>query len=77
MENGEIIPKRYASLIGLGVMFMWASAIVAWSGLWTSDNLIAKTLGLLGACLVSVSGIAIFLYTSSLEERLNKQNSEQ
>ncbi len=71
MEGSEIIPKRYAGLIGLGVLFMWASAIVAWSGLWMSDDTIAKLLGFLGSCLVSASGIAVFLYTSSLEERVN------
>lgn len=74
----EIIPKRYAGLVGLGIMFMWGSGLLAWVDLWKSSPIAAKIAGLLGSCLISASGIAIFLYTSSLEEEANrlKQRSD-
>lgn len=74
----EIIPKRYSGLVGLGVMIMWGSALLAWVDLWKSGHTTVKIAGLLGSCLVSASGIAIFLYTSSLEEEVNrlKQRSD-
>ena len=66
----ESIPKRYAGWIGLGVMFMWGFALVFWADLLKSNNIVTKTLGLLGAGITSASGIAIFLYASSLEQEV-------
>ena len=43
---------------------------MAWVDLSTSSNTVMKILGFLGASLVSISGLAIAFYTSSLEEKV-------
>lgn len=63
--------KQYGSWVGVGLLFMWGSALIAWVDLWNSANLGAKALGFIGGCLVSASGIAIAIYTSALEQKLN------
>jgi hypothetical protein len=55
--------KKYSGLIGIGMLYTWGCAILYWVG---------SPIGFIGAGLVSISGIAVFFYVSSLEEELNK-----
>lgn len=73
----SIIPKRYIWLVGLGLMYMWGTALVAWLDLWQSSQIGLRIIAFLGAALVSLSGIAISFYTNDLElkvKRLNERN---
>ena len=68
----SVVPKRYAGLVGLGLMFMWGSALMTWMNLWESTSLLMKTLGLLGLALVTASGLAIAFYTNGIEQELKE-----
>lgn len=65
--------KKYAGIIGIGFLYMWGCAVFYWID---SSH---KFIGFVGAALVSVSGIAISFYTSSIEEELkiSMQRSEE
>lgn len=54
--------KRYGGIIGIGLLYMWACALLVWADMWTS------VFGFLGMILVNIAGIAIAFYTTSLEQ---------
>lgn len=58
--------KKYGSIVGIGLLYVWGCAILYW--VESSSQIIAG----IGGSLVSFSMIAIFLYTNSLENELNK-----
>ncbi len=45
---------------------------MAWMDLWNSSSTFAKVLAFIGMAMVSVSGLAMVSYTSSLEEKVKK-----
>jgi hypothetical protein len=65
--------KKYAGIIGIGFMYVWAMALlkaidIAGRNEWT----LQYAWGMLLACFVSASCLAIFLYTSNLERESNE-----
>ena len=70
--DDSLIPKHYAGLIGLGLLFMWGAALVSWIRLSQSPNGALMLIGFLGAATVSASGIAIVLYIADLESKVRK-----
>ena len=68
----EIIPRRYVGLVGVGLMFMWGLALLFCVNLWKSSDSVVKAIGLLGSGITSASGIAIVLYTDSLEQKVQR-----
>lgn len=66
----QTIPQRYAGLIGLGLMYLWGTTLLVWGDWIQSDVLLVKCIGIMGALLASLSGLAIFLYVSDLETQL-------
>lgn len=66
----QTIPQRYAGLIGLGLMYLWGTTLLVWVDWTQSDVLLVKSIGIIGALLASITGIAIFLYVSGLETQL-------
>jgi hypothetical protein len=64
--------KSRAGLIGLGLLYMWVCAAIAWIDLWNSSNPFANGFAFIGMAMVSVSGLAIVFYTSSLDEKVKK-----
>ena len=69
--------SRYIGLIGLGLMFMWGSALMPWIDFSRSHHVAPQLMGFLGACLVSATGLATFLYVNFLEgevKRLKERN---
>lgn len=57
-------------LAGLGLMFMWASALYSWASLTSSSSTAIQTIGLVGAAITSLCGIVVSLYTDSLERKI-------
>lgn len=68
----QLIPQRYAGLVGLGLMYLWGATLLVWVDWIQSEVLFVKVFGIVGAALASLSGIAVFLYVSSLESQLKK-----
>ena len=68
----EDTSNKYASWIGVGLMFMWGCAIIPWANFSNSYQLWIKVIAFLGAALVSACGIAVFLYVGNLEEKLRQ-----
>ena len=66
----QIIPERYAGIIGIGVMYLWGTASVTWVSWAQSEVLFMKIIGVAGALLASLCGIAIYLYVSGIESQL-------
>ncbi len=72
------ISERYASLIGLALMYLWGVAALYWLDWVQSDVFFRQAFGFAGAILASVSGISLFLYIgeiSSEVKELRKTNS--
>lgn len=65
--------KRYAGLIGLGLMYLWGCAIIVWVDWTQSEVLFVKVVGIGGLALASLSGIAVFFYVNGLESQLKKE----
>lgn len=63
-------PTKYAGFIGFGVLFMWCCALLFWIGMADSTQPLRQVIGYAGAVLVSLSGLAIFLYTHHLEVKV-------
>jgi len=64
-------PKIYASLVGLGFMYVWVCAMVVWIELTkNSTSYLVDTFGFLGGALVSLSCLAVVFYINHVEERL-------
>jgi len=72
----ETIPKKYAGLIGLGLMFMWGCAILYWVEWTNSYSTFENVIGTVGGMLVSASGLGIFLYTNDIESKLKEQEKQ-
>ena len=70
----DTLSKNYLGWIGLGLLYMWGCAIVAWMDYWNSYETWIKVLAFLGGALVSISGTAIAVYTSKLEEKIRQLN---
>jgi hypothetical protein len=62
--------KRYVKWIGLGFLYIWMCAFVAWVDLWNSGNTLAEVIAFAGISLVTVSCISLAFYTTSLEEKV-------
>lgn len=56
--------KKYGPLIGMGLMFLWGSALMFFTGLANS------TFSFLGAILASGCGLGVFLYVGRLENQI-------
>lgn len=63
----QLIPKRYAGFIGLGLMYLWGSTLLVWIDWTQSEIIFNKIIGISGAALASLSGLATFLYVNGLE----------
>ena len=61
--------SKSAALIGLGFMFVWGCALLFWVDLITAYPTWKKVVGTAGAGLVSLSCLALSLYTSRQEQR--------
>jgi hypothetical protein len=66
----KTLPRRYTALIGFGLIYLWATTLIVWVDWSQSDVLFVKSIGVIGASLASLSGIAIFLHVSDLETQL-------
>ena len=74
----QLISQRYASLIGLGLMYLWGVTLLVWVNWVQSEVIFVKVIGFSGAALASLSGLSVFLYVSGLEsevEELRSKNS--
>lgn len=69
----QLISKRYAGLIGLGLMYLWGCAIIVWVDWTQSEVLFVKVVGIGGFALAFLSGIAIIFYVTGLESQLEKE----
>ena len=66
----QLIPEKYAGLIGLGLMYLWGATLFVWVD-WTQSSVIfVKVVGIAGAVLASLSGVAAFLYVNGLESEI-------
>ena len=70
--TNTITSKQYAGLVGLGLLYIWGAAIMAWLDLWQSQHAGMRVGAFLGMGLTSASGIAIAFYTSGLEIKLEQ-----
>ena len=61
--------SKSAGLIGLGFMFVWGCALLFWIDLANEYATWKKVVGTAGAALVSLSCLALALYTSRQERR--------
>lgn len=66
----QLIPERYAGLIGLGLMYLWCATLLVWVDWTQSEVIFVKIIGFAGAALASLSGIAAFLYVNGLESEV-------
>ncbi|TKB66209.1 MAG: hypothetical protein E8D52_17770 [Nitrospira sp.] len=66
----QLIPERYAGLIGLGLMYLWGATLLVWVGWIQSYGILEKIVGVTGVALASLSGIATFLYVNGLESEV-------
>jgi len=73
MTNGT--NKRYIKWVGLGFLYVWLCAFVAWMSLWNSGNTLAQVIAFVGISLVTVSCIALAFYMSALEEKVKTLSS--
>lgn len=60
---------KSAGLIGLGLLFVWGCALLFWVDLANEYATWKKVVGTMGAALVSLSCLALALYTSRQEQR--------
>ncbi|MEO7861331.1 MAG: hypothetical protein ABIU05_12970 [Nitrospirales bacterium] len=67
-----IIPKRYAGLVGLGLMYLWGATLLSWADWAQSEVVFSKVVGIAGMALASLSGIAAFLYVNGLESQVKR-----
>lgn len=66
------ITSRYAGVIGLGIMYLWAATIFVWIDWIKSDTVAKSIVGIIGVLLASASGVSAFLYLAHLEARLKE-----
>ena len=69
-EMNQHIPERYAGLIGLGLMYLWGATLLVWVDWAQSEVIFVKIIGVAGAALASLSGVATFLYVNGLESEV-------
>jgi len=69
MEPAERSNKR-AGLIGLGLMFVWCSALLYWVELANEYATWKQIAGTAGAAVVSLSCLAVVLYTGRQDQRI-------
>jgi len=61
--------NKSASFIGLGFIFVWGCALLFWVDLANQYATWKKVVGTIGAALVSLSCLALALYTGRQEQR--------
>lgn len=61
--------SKSAGLIGLGLVFVWGCALLFWIDLASEYATWKKVMGTAGAALVSLSCLALALYSSRQEKR--------
>jgi hypothetical protein len=72
----QLIPERYAGLIGLGLMYLWGATLIVWVDWAQSEVIFVKIVGFAGAALASLSGLSTFLYVSGLESEVKELRSK-
>jgi hypothetical protein len=66
----QILREKYAGFICLGLLYLWGATLIVWAD-WTQSSVIfVKVVGIVGAILASLSGIATFLYINGLESEV-------
>ena len=68
----QLIPERYAGLIGLGLMYLWGATLIVWVNWTQSEVIFVKIVGIAGAALASLSGLSAFLYVNGLESEVKE-----
>ena len=66
----QLIPERYAGLIGFGLMYLWGATLLVWVDWTQSDVIFVRIIGVAGAAFASLSGVATFLYVNGLESEV-------
>ena len=72
----EIIPRKYSGIVGLGLLYLWGCAAFFWVDWLNSYSALEKVIGIIGSLFVAASGIAVFIYTNSVESRLRELEAE-
>lgn len=68
--------RRYASAVGIGLMFAWGLAILGIpTDLWISEHWLKKAVGAVFGVTASASFIAAFLYAGEIEATLKATES--
>lgn len=68
---------KWVSLLGLGHMYVWGAAFVAWMPWWQSPSLGQNAIAFLGMALVSLVCTSLFIYCNTLEQRVKSLESRQ
>ena len=68
----QLIPERYAGLIGLGLMYLWGATLIVWVDWTQSEVVFVKIVGIAAAALASLSGLSAFLYINGLESEVKE-----
>jgi hypothetical protein len=76
MSDSSGKPKWVWSL-GLGHLYVWGAAFVAWMPWWQSQSLVQNVLAFLGMALVSVVCTSLLIYCNTLEQRVEALESRQ
>lgn len=57
--------------MGLGLMYLWGATLLVWVDWTQSEVIFVKVVGIAGAALATLSGLATFVYVSGLESKLH------
>ena len=68
--------KRYAKLIGLGVLFIWGSALVSWVPWLNSVSIVTQAIAVIAVGITTASGISVLFYCDSLEQQVTHLHHE-
>lgn len=68
---------RWVSLLGLGQMYVWGAAFLAWMPWWQSHSVGQNVVAFLGMALVSLVCTSVFIYCNSLEQKVKALESRQ
>jgi hypothetical protein len=69
--------SKWVSLLGLGHMYVWGAAFVAWVPWWQSPSLGQNVLAFLGMALVSLVCTSLLIYCNTLEQKVKALESRQ
>lgn len=72
----QLIPERYAGLIGFGLIYLWCATALVWVDWMQSDVIFVKIVGAAGSALASLSGVATFFYINGLESEVKDLRSK-